>query len=56
LKSHKSSGTDKIQAELIPPGCFHTHNLIHSIWKKEELPQHKKSIITPTYVRATTVT
>ena len=37
LKSHKSSGTDQISAELIKAGgrtvCLEIHKLITSIWK-----------------------
>jgi len=52
LKSHKSSGIDQIPAELIKPGgriiCLEIHKLIHSIWKKEKLPEEwKESIIIP---------
>jgi hypothetical protein len=41
LKRHKSPGTDQILAELIKAGGRTTHNEIHelinSIWNKEEL-------------------
>jgi hypothetical protein len=52
LKGHKSPVTDQILAELIKAGggtlCSEIHNLICSIWKKEELPQQwKESIIVP---------
>ena len=52
LKSHKSSGTDQIPAELIKAGgrkfCLEIHKLIISIWKKEKLPEEwKESIIVP---------
>jgi len=52
LKSHKSTCTDKIPAELIKSGgktirCK-IHKLITSIWIKEELSQElKESIIVP---------
>jgi sorting nexin-29 len=50
LKSHKSPGIDQIPAELIKVGCrkisCEIHNLIISIWNKEELPEDwKESII-----------
>jgi hypothetical protein len=50
LKRYKSLGTDQIPAELIKGGhemiLSEIHNLIHSIWNKEELPQQwKESII-----------
>jgi hypothetical protein len=43
LKRHKSPGTDQIPAELIKAGgriirC-EIHNVIISIWNKEELPE-----------------
>jgi hypothetical protein len=52
LKSYKSPGTDQILAELIKAGggtlCSEIHNLICSIWNKEELPQQwKESIFAP---------
>jgi len=52
LKSHKSPGTDQIQAELIKAGgrtiCLESHKLITSIWKKEKLPEEwKEAIIIP---------
>jgi len=52
LKSHKSSGTDKIPAELIKTGgrtiCYEIHKLIIPIWNKEEMPEEwKESIIVP---------
>ena len=43
LKSHKSTGIDKIPAELIKAGgrtiCLEIHKLITSISKKEKLPE-----------------
>jgi len=53
-KSHKSPGTDQIPAELIKAGCrtirYEVHELISSIWNKEELPEEwKESIIVPIY-------
>jgi hypothetical protein len=54
LKRHKSPGTDQILAELIKAGgrkirC-EIHELINSIWNKEELPEDwKGSIIVPIY-------
>ena len=48
LKSHKSSGTDQIPAELFKAGgraiCHEIHKLIVSIWNKGEW---KESIIVP---------
>jgi hypothetical protein len=49
---NKSPGTDQILAKLIKAGgetlCPEIHKIIHSIWKKEELPQQwKESIIVP---------
>jgi hypothetical protein len=54
LKRYKSLGTDQIPAELIKGGhetlLSEIHNLINSIWNKEELPQQwKESIIVPIY-------
>jgi hypothetical protein len=54
LKSYKSPGTDQIPAELIKAGgeTLHSeiHELICSVWNKEELPQQwKESIIVPIY-------
>jgi hypothetical protein len=53
LKSYKSTGTDQIPAELIEAGAetySEIHNLIYSIWNKEELPQQwKESIIVPVH-------
>jgi hypothetical protein len=54
LKRYKSPGTDEIQAELIQAGgeTLHSeiHNLIHSVWNKEELPQQcKESVTVPIY-------
>ena len=54
LKSHKSPGIDPIPAELIKEGggtirC-QIHNLIVSIWNKEELPEEwEESIIVPVH-------
>ena len=50
LKSHKSPGTDQIQAQKIKAGgrtiCYEVHKLIISIWNKEALPEEwKESII-----------
>jgi len=50
LKRHKSPGIDQIQAELFKAGSrtlnSEIHNVIHSIWNKEELPEEwKESII-----------
>jgi len=43
LKSHKSPGIDQIPAELIKAGskiiCCEIHEIIVSIWNKEELPE-----------------
>jgi len=52
LKSHKSSGIDQIPAEMIKEGGRtirdEIHELIISIWNKEELPEEwKESIIIP---------
>jgi len=52
LKSHKSPGINQILPELIKAGgrtiFLEIHNLITSIWKKEELPEEwKESIILP---------
>ena len=54
LKNHKSPGIDQIPAELIKAGdrtiCCAIHELIISIWNKEELPEEwKESIILPIY-------
>jgi len=54
LRSHKSPGTDQIPAELIRPRgkTIHCeiHELIISIWNKEELPEEwKESTIVPIY-------
>jgi hypothetical protein len=54
LKRYKSPGIDQIPAELIKAGgskiCSEIHNLIISIWNKEELPdQWKESIVVPVY-------
>jgi len=52
LKSHRSPGIDQIPAELIKAGGQTIHPVIHelisSIWNKEELPEEwKESIIVP---------
>jgi hypothetical protein len=52
LKKYKSSGSDQIPAEVIQVGgemlLSAIHNLINSVWNKEELPdQWKESIIVP---------
>ena len=43
LKRHKSQGTDQIPAELIKAEGRkirpEIHNLINSVWNKEELPE-----------------
>jgi hypothetical protein len=43
LKQYKSLDTDQILDELIKAGaetlCSEIHNIIHSVWNKEELPQ-----------------
>jgi hypothetical protein len=53
LKRYKSLGTDHIPAELIKTEgetCSWIRIRIHSIWNKEELPQHwKESTIIPIY-------
>jgi hypothetical protein len=54
LKRHKSPGTGQIPAELIKAGGSiirsEIHNLITSIWNKEELPEEwKESVIVPIY-------
>jgi hypothetical protein len=54
LKRYKSPGSDEIPAELIKAGgeilVSKIHNLINSIWNKEELPdQWKESIIVPVH-------
>jgi hypothetical protein len=56
LKSHKSPGIDQIPAELIKAGGriirSETHQLIISIWNKEELPEEwKESVIVPIYIK-----
>jgi hypothetical protein len=52
LKSFKSPGSDQIPAELIQAEgetlFFEIHNLINSVWNKEEFPdQWKESITVP---------
>ena len=54
LKSHKSPGIDQIPVELIQVGgrtiFCEIHELIISIWNKEELPEEwKESITVPIY-------
>jgi hypothetical protein len=54
LKRYKFPGTDQIPAERIKTGSetltSEIHELIHSVWNKEELPQQwKESIIVPIY-------
>ena len=54
LKRNKSSGTDHIPAEMMKAGgrtvCSEIHELINSIWYKEELTEEwNKSIIIPIY-------
>ena len=56
LKNDKSPGIDQIPAELIKAGgrkiCCEIHNLIISIWNKEELSDEwKESIIVHIYKR-----
>jgi hypothetical protein len=50
LKRFKSPDIDQIPAEMIRAGVstLHSeiHNLINSIWKKEELPQQLKEFVT----------
>jgi len=45
-ESHKSPGIDQILAEMIKAGgrtiWYEVHNLIISIWNKEELPEEWK--------------
>jgi hypothetical protein len=57
LKRYKSPGTNQIPAKLIKAEgetlCSEIHNLSHSIWTGEELPQQwKESIIVPIYKKA----
>jgi hypothetical protein len=54
LKKYKSRGNDQIPAELIHAGgkilLSAIHNLINSVWNKEELPdQWKEPIIVPVH-------
>jgi hypothetical protein len=54
LKRHKSRGIDQIPAELIKAGGrtirSEIHELLISIWNKEELPEKwKESVIVPIY-------
>jgi hypothetical protein len=49
LKRYKLPGSDKILAELIPPGgeilYCKIHKLISSIWNKEKLPISGRSLL-----------
>ena len=52
LKRHKSPGVDQILSKLIKAGGrtfrHEIHNVINSVWIKEELPEEwKESIIVP---------
>jgi len=54
LNTHQSPGTDQIPAEMIKAGgrtiYSEIHELINSIWNKENLPQQwKELIIAPMY-------
>jgi hypothetical protein len=54
LRRYKSPDTDHTPAELIQAGgetlCSEIHELVNSIWNKEELPQQRKvSTVVPTY-------
>jgi hypothetical protein len=54
LTKYKSSGSDKIPAELIKAGdetyWSEINKLVNSVWNKEELPDKwKKSIIVQIY-------
>ena len=54
LKRHKSPSIDQIPEELIKAVGrtirFETHNLINSVWNKEELPEQWKLLfIVPIY-------
>jgi hypothetical protein len=56
LKKYKSPGSDQIPAELIQAEgeilVSAIHNLINSVWNKEELPDKwKESIIVPIHKR-----
>jgi hypothetical protein len=46
LKKYKSPGSDQIPAEPIQAGCeillSAIHELINSVWNKEELPDQRK--------------
>jgi len=57
LQRHKSPGTDEIPAELMKAGgrTIHSgiHNLMNSIWNKEELPeQWQELIMVPIYKKS----
>jgi len=49
-KSHQSPRTDQIPPEFIKAGgrtiCYEIHELINSMWNKEELPEQWKQSIT----------
>jgi len=54
LRNHKSPGIDQIPGKFIKAGgraiCSEIHELINSIWSKEELSEgRKESIIVPIY-------
>jgi len=53
LKRHKSTSIDQIPTELIKAVGktvhFEIHNLISSVWNKEELPEQWKLSIVPIY-------
>jgi hypothetical protein len=58
LKKYKSPGIEQILAEPIQAGSetlrSEIHELINSIWNKEELPdQWKESIIVPVHKKGT---
>jgi hypothetical protein len=49
VKRNQSPGTEQIPAEMIKAGsrtiCSEIHELINSIWNKEELPEEWKELI-----------
>jgi len=49
VKKNQSPGTDQIPVEMIKAGsrtiCSEIHELINSIWNKEELPEKWKELI-----------
>jgi hypothetical protein len=49
FRKYKSPGSDQILAELIQEGGetleFEIHNLINSIWSKEELPDSERRLL-----------